>query len=128
MGGKTEQRRKILVADDTTTVRRIAARLLEGAGYQVLEAADGREALELAQNEHPDLILLDLLLPKMTGFDVLREIKKIGRVQKTPILIMSGVFRRDVLDFLQAAGVSGFLDKEQIKDSLLFRVEQILAA
>jgi len=64
----------------------------------------------------------------MTGFDVLREIKKIGRVRTTPILIMSGVFKKDVLDFLQAAGVAGFLDKEQIKDSLLFRVQQILAA
>jgi len=125
---KTEHRRKILVADDTVTVRKIAARLLASAGYDVLEAEDGRQALELAQNEHPDLILLDLLMPKMTGFDVLREIKKIGRVQKTPILIMSGVFKKDVLDFLQAAGVAGFLDKDQIKDSLLFRVEQILAA
>ena len=51
-----------------------------------------------------------------------------GRIKETPILIMSGVFKKDVLDFLQAAGVTGFLDKEQIKDSLLFRVQQILAA
>jgi len=125
---KTEHRRKILVADDTVTVRKIAAHLLTSAGYDVLEAEDGRQALELVQNEHPDLILLDLLMPKMTGFDVLREIKKIDRVKETPILIMSGVFKKDVLDFLQAAGVAGFLDKEQIKDSLLFRVQQILAA
>lgn len=125
---KTEHRRKILVADDTATVRKVAARLLAAAGYDVLEAEDGRQALELVQNEHPDLILLDLLMPKMTGFDVLREIKKIGRVKETPILIMSAVFKKDVLDFLHAAGVAGFLDKEQIKDSLLFRVQQILAA
>ncbi len=125
---RTEHRKKILVADDTATVRKIAARLLAAAGYDVLEAEDGRRALELVQNEHPDLILLDLLMPKMTGFDVLREIKKMGRIKETPILIMSGVFKKDVLDFLQAAGVTGFLDKEQIKDSLLFRVRQILAA
>jgi CheY-like chemotaxis protein len=125
---KTEHRKKILVADDTVTVRKVAARLLTSAGYDVLEAEDGKQALDLVQNEHPDLILLDLLMPKMTGFDVLREIKKIGRVKETPILIMSGVFKKDVLDFLQAAGVAGFLDKEQIKDSLLFRVQQILAA
>ena len=125
---KTEHRKKVLVADDTVTVRKVAARLLSSAGYQVLEAEDGRQALELVQNEHPDLILLDLLMPKMTGFDVLREIKRIGRVKETPILIMSGVFKKDVLDFLQAAGVAGFIDKEQIKDSLLFRVQQILAA
>ena len=125
---RTEHRKKILVADDTVTVRKVAARLLASAGYDVLEAEDGRQALDLVQNEHPDLILLDLLMPKMTGFDVLREIKRSGRVKETPILVMSGVFKKDVLDFLQAAGVAGFLDKEQIKDSLLFRVQQILAA
>ncbi len=124
---KTEHKKKILVADDTVTVRKVAAKLLESAGYDVLEAEDGLQALDLAQKEHPDLILLDLLMPKMTGFDVLREVKKAGRTKKTPILIMSGVFKKDVMDFLQASGVAGFLDKEQIKDSLLFRVQQILA-
>ena len=123
---KTEHRKKILVADDTLTVRKIAARLLSKAGYDVLEAEDGRAALDLVQKEHPDLILLDLLMPKMTGFDVLREIKKAGRLKETPILIMSGVFKKDVLDFLHASGVSGFVDKEQIKDSLVFRVQQLL--
>jgi CheY-like chemotaxis protein len=125
---KTEHKKKILIADDTVTVRKIAVRLLTTAGYDVLEAEDGRQALDLVQNEHPDLILLDLLMPKMTGFDVLREIKKTGRIKETPILIMSGVFKKDVLDFLQATGVTGFLDKEQIKDSLLFRVQQILSS
>jgi twitching motility two-component system response regulator PilG len=123
---KTEHRKKILVADDTATIRKVAAHLLSEAGYEVLEAEDGREALDLVQKEHPDLILLDLLMPKMTGFDVLREIKKAGRLKATPILIMSGVFKKDVLDFLQASGVSGFVDKEQIQDSLLFRVQQLL--
>ena len=125
---KTEHRKKVLVADDTVTVRKVAADLLARAGYEVIEATDGQQALELVQNEHPDLILLDLLMPKMTGFDVLREIKKTGRIRETPILIMSGVFKKDVLDFLHAAGVAGFLDKDRIKDSLLFRVQQILAA
>jgi CheY-like chemotaxis protein len=105
----------------------MAARLLSEAGYDVLEAEDGRQALDLAQKEHPDLIVLDLLMPKMTGFDVLREVKKAGRTKETPILIMSGVFKKDVMDFLHASGVAGFLDKEQIRDSLLFRVQQILS-
>jgi len=125
---KTEHKKKILVADDTITVRKVAARLLTAAGYDVVEAADGKQALDLVNNEHPDLILLDLLMPKMTGFDVLREIKKTSRVKQTPILIMSGVFKKDVLDFLQASGVTGFIDKEQIKDSLVFRVQQIFSA
>src|SRR2546422_4126139 len=92
---RTDHRKKILVADDTVTVRKVAARLLASAGYDVLEAEDGRQALDLVQNEHPDLILLDLLMPKMTGFDVLRESKRSGRVKETPILVMSGVFKKD---------------------------------
>jgi len=52
------------VADDTVTVRKVAARLLAAAGYDVLEAEDGRQALDMVQNEHPDLILLDLLMPR----------------------------------------------------------------
>jgi CheY-like chemotaxis protein len=123
---KIEHKKKVLIADDTATVRKIAARLLSSAGYDVVEAGDGREALNLVQKEHPDLILLDLLMPKMTGFDVLREIKKNERLKETPILIMSGVFKKDVLDFLQASGVAGFVDKEQIRESLLFRVQQVL--
>jgi CheY-like chemotaxis protein len=123
---KIEHKKKVLIADDTATIRKIAARLLSSAGYDVVEAGDGREALNLVQKEHPDLILLDLLMPKMTGFDVLREIKKNERLKETPILIMSGVFKKDVLDFLQASGVAGFVDKEQIRESLLFRVQQVL--
>ncbi|MCZ6696620.1 MAG: response regulator [Acidobacteria bacterium] len=123
---KTEHKKKVLVADDTATVRKIAASLLTSAGYDVVEAHDGRQALDLVEKEHPDLILLDLLMPKMTGFDVLREIKKSERLKETPILIMSGVFKKDVLDFLQASGVAGFVDKGQIRESLLFRVEQAL--
>ena len=123
---KTEHKKKVLVADDTATVRKIAASLLTSAGYDVIEAIDGRQALDLVEKEHPDLILLDLLMPKMTGFDVLREIKKSERLRETPILIMSGVFKKDVLDFLQASGVAGFVDKEQIRESLLFRIEQAL--
>ncbi|MFQ5876929.1 MAG: response regulator [Acidobacteriota bacterium] len=124
---RTEHKKKVLVADDTATVRRVATRVLVSAGYQVVEAEDGAMALDLVQKEHPDLILLDLLMPKMTGFDVLREIKRTDRIKETPILIMSGVFKKDVLDFLQASGVAGFVDKDQIKESLLFRVEQALS-
>src|SRR5207245_10660844 len=108
---KTEHKKKILVADDTVTVRKVAAKLLESAGYDVLEAEDGLQALDLAQKEHPDLILLDLLMPKMTGFDVLREVKKAGRTKKTPILIVSGVVETEVMQVHQDSGVDGLLGR-----------------
>ena len=71
--------------------------------------------------------LLDLLMPRMTGFDVLRELRGDERVKDTPVLAMSGVYKENILDFLHQIGASGFLDKQQLEESLVFRVQALLA-
>lgn len=121
-----ERRKTILVADDTRQVLDRAEKVLAGAGYHVLLAGDGEEALEMIRNEHPDVVVLDLLMPKMTGFDVLREIRNDDRVKDTPVLAMSGVYKDVILGFLQELGAHGFLDKGQIEDSLVFRIQNLL--
>jgi predicted Zn finger-like uncharacterized protein len=121
-----ERRKRILVADDARQVLDRAEKVLSGAGYHVLLAGDGEEALEMIRNEHPDLVVLDLLMPKMTGFDVLREIRHDDRVKNTPVLAMSGVYNDVILGFLQELGAHGFLDKGQIEDSLAFRIQSLL--
>lgn len=123
---REESRKKILVADDNELIRETARQMLEEAGYQVVVAEDGESALKRIREEYPDLVLIDLLMPRMTGFDVLREIKKEERLKDTPILVMSGVYKENVLKFLHQVGVQGFLDKENLQDSLLFRVKTIL--
>ena len=82
---------KILVVDDERTIREIARELLTSTGYEVLEASDGREALVMARKEQPVLIVLDLVMPGMSGIDVVREIRDDPRLKETPILIMSGI-------------------------------------
>ncbi len=119
---------KILVADDNERVRAFASGLLRAAGHDVLEAEDGVQALNLIKEKHPDLILLNLMLPLMTGYDVVEETQKDERIKGTPILLMSEVVsEKEVLGTLEAAGIVGFLDKRRIKESLVSRVQDILS-
>ena len=82
---------KILVADDDALIREIAANLLTSAGHDVLLAADGEQALGVVSSKQPDLIVLDLMMPKVPDFDVVREIRKDSRAGNTPILILSAL-------------------------------------
>jgi CheY-like chemotaxis protein len=125
---RTEHARRVLVADDTMLVRRMARMLLEEAGFEVIEAKDGLETMRRVREDHPDLVLLDLVMPKMTGFDVLREIRKDVRVREIPVLVMSGVYKEDIVIFLQQLGARGFIDKDTLHDSLVFRVSSVLPA
>jgi CheY-like chemotaxis protein len=121
------RKRTILVADDSEEVLRQCERLLAPGGYQVLLAQDGAEALRLIREEHPDVVVLDLLMPRMTGFDVLREIRQDERVKDTIVLAISSVYKDNILDFLHQLGAQGFLDKTQIQEALAFRVSTLLS-
>jgi CheY-like chemotaxis protein len=126
---KTIERRKtVLVADDSEAILRTCEEILAAVGYHVITAADGLETLRLVREEHPDLLLLDLLMPRMTGFDVLREIRGDERVRDTLVLAMSSVYKDEILGFLLQRGAQGFLDKQQIRESLAFRVQALLSA
>ncbi len=122
------RRKTVLVADDSERSLALAERLLTEAGYNVILAADGVEALRVLREGHPDLVLLDLLMPRLTGFDVLREVRQDERVKDTPVLAMSGVYRDNVIGFLQQLGARGFLDKSKLEETLVARVQAILPA
>ena len=120
---------KILVVDDEPAIRELAEDLLTSAGYNVLTARDGEQALRLVYDEHPDLILLDLMLPKMTGFHVLQEIKRNPRLGKIPILILSVLVSGDNTDAsIHELDVTGFIDKSEFVTSLVSRVQGILSS
>ncbi len=124
---KTEGK-KILVADDETTIRVVARGLLTSAGYEVLEAADGDQALNLTHEERPDLIVLDLVMPKVAGYEIVQGIRGDPFVKDTPILILSGfIFTKEIHDSLQEHGVTDFMSKSQMMTSLVSRVQEILS-
>ena len=82
----SETKKILVVEDDLVTQRMLSARL-EITGYDVITASDGEEALNKARKENPDLLILDLMLPKMTGYEVCRMLKFDDKYKKIPIII-----------------------------------------
>ncbi|MEO5952541.1 MAG: response regulator, partial [Chloroflexia bacterium] len=115
--------RTILVVDDEETLREMLGYNLRREGYKVLTAADGSEALRLAFDEHPDLIVLDIMLPGMSGFDVCRAVR---RQLTVPILMLSA--REEEIDKVLGLelGADDYLTKPFSLRELLARVRAML--
>ena len=90
-----EVRQKILVADDEASIRRILETRLKMVGYDVIVAEDGEEAVEVFNKTNPDLVVLDVMMPKMDGYGVTREIRRNSDV---PIIILTADFRNYTRD------------------------------
>lgn len=81
--------KKILLVDDSTTMIMMERMALAGSGYQLLAARDGEEAVKTARDQKPDLILLDVVMPKMDGFEVCRRLRAEGPTRDIPIIMVS---------------------------------------
>ena len=90
-GLKRKQSAKILVIDDDRSVIDLVQVILEAEGCTVLKALDGREGLRLAQEEHPDLIILDLVMPEISGFNVAYQLKHNPKTQTIPVIVMTSM-------------------------------------
>ncbi len=88
ISNETQDRERILVVDDEASIRRILETRLKMAGYEVITAADGEEALEAYSKNNPDLVILDVMMPKLDGYGVTREIRKNS---ETPIIILTAL-------------------------------------
>ncbi len=114
---------RILIVDDDVHIRELLRQELLEAGYRVGEAADGREALAHIRRERPDLVILDVLMPEMSGFDVAAVLKSDPQTMDLPILILSIVEDRDRGHHL---GVDGYLTKPVTAAVVLEEVERLL--
>jgi len=101
-------RPSVLVCDDEPNLRELI-RVSLGPGYAVHEAADGEEALTLARTLRPDLVILDLMMPKMNGFDVLSELKADPTLERTRVLVVTAQPASE--DEARAAGADGVIVK-----------------
>ena len=125
---ETKRKQKVLVVDDLRMIHEIASQLLTAAGYEALRAMNGKEALAVARKERPDLIVLDLVLPQKTGTDIAREMRTDPRLEKTPILIISGIVPGEsVSAALRNYGITEFISKDDLIPSLISRVQEILS-
>ena len=98
---------KILIVDDEETIREPLKEMLVQQGYEVLIAEDGKKGLDEARKKRPDLVLLDVNMPKMDGFTVLQELKKDKKSSDIPVFMLTS--RSTAEDI--AAGISGFAEK-----------------
>ena len=121
--------RRILVAEDDRFLRKAAEMALKRQGYTVLTAADGEEALRAARSVLPDLILLDLIMPKVNGFDVLQALKKEAPTAKIPVIVMSNLGQdRDVQQAMGAGAAAYFIKTDLSLQALVQRVEETLTS
>ena len=117
---------KILVIDNEVNIRKLTKANLTVSGYKVLVAPDGEEGLRLAQLEHPDLILLDLRMPGMSGWDVLMALRINRSLRRTPVIIMTATAPEAVEYQVRAMRTAGYVIKPFSADELLNTVRQVL--
>jgi CheY-like chemotaxis protein len=122
---------KILLVEDSKFLRLATERALARAGYEMSSAADGEEALRLAREKLPDLILLDMLLPKMSGPEVLAALKKDTATRAITVVVMTGMSEKNA-SRLQGDGAAGFLEKSALEldkgsEKLLTALKEIVA-
>jgi DNA-binding response OmpR family regulator len=125
---------KILVVDDDPDIRDVLVELLEGEGYQVITANDGKQGLEAVKKESPDLMILDLLMPVLDGFGVCKQLQdpRWSKWKNMPVLILTSVReevsqRRYELETGLSLNVDDYVEKPLDPDVVLDRVKNLLA-
>ncbi|MCY1393269.1 Sensor histidine kinase RcsC [compost metagenome] len=109
----------VLVVDDSVTVRKVTSRLLERHGMNVLTAKDGVDAMELLQEHTPDILLLDIEMPRMDGFEVATQVRRDPRLQAVPIIMITSRTGEKHRDRAMAIGVNDYLGKPYQESVLL---------
>lgn len=121
--------KKILFIEDESALQRALTTVLSEEGYAVLSALDGESGLRLAEEERPDAILLDLILPKKSGFEVLEALKKDPALSRIPVLILSNLERSGDVEKALELGATTYLVKTNYKlGEILAKIKQTLAA
>ncbi len=117
----------ILIVEDTKFFAKFIGDKLTKEGYEVIYAFDGEQALIMIKNLKPTLIILDLLLPKIDGFEIISRVKSSLELRHIPILAMSEVYvKLENIAYVHSLGADGFILKKAIKDNLIFRVKQLI--
>jgi len=107
---------KILLVEDSKTIRKENESALQNAGYEVICAEDGESALQMAQEQHPDLILLDMILPRMSGPEVLKHLKSEPATAEIPVVVLSGLSEKNREKLLEE-GAEEYLEKNSLMPS-----------
>ena len=117
--------KKILIVDDEEIVRRVLSSLLKKEGYEVIEAEDGEAGVELAKKEDPDVILMDLTMPRMGGLEACRLLKKDEKTKNIPVLVITALGGENKTEAINA-GIDDFVSKPFDAEEISIRVKSML--
>lgn len=117
---------RILVAEDEADIRFMTCFTLRYGGFEVIEAVDGAQALELAQQVAPDLILLDAKMPRLDGYEACRRIKALPAIQHIPVVFVSALGQEQEIARGRTAGAVDYLLKPYVPEDLINKVRSIL--
>jgi two-component system chemotaxis response regulator CheY len=120
------QQQTILAVDDSASMRQMVRFTLEGAGYKVVQAADGVEALELARNGPVDLVLTDVNMPRMDGIALVRELRSLDSYKFVPMLVLTTESGQETKMRGKQAGATGWIVKPFNPEQLLATIGRVL--
>lgn len=118
--------KSILAVDDSTSMRQMVAFTLKGAGYQVTEAADGQQALDIAKTRAFDMVLSDVNMPVMNGIELIKNLRTLPNYKFTPILMLTTEAGTEKKMEGKSAGATGWIVKPFNPDQLLNTVNRVL--
>ena len=118
--------KKLLIVDDEDGVRALVRMTLDNGLFQIIEASEGLEALDLAREYHPDLVLLDVMLPDVSGMDICRKIKDDPDLASTTVVMLTARAQTSDVGDAEEAGADGYFTKPFSPIALTRKVESIL--
>ena len=121
-----EMAKKILITDDEPGVVKILGMRLKANGYQIIAAHDGATAIEIAHQEKPDLIILDIKMPGTDGYSVFEELKASADTMSIPIVFFSALLPEQAREKTTQLGADGFISKSADPDEILTKITEIL--
>ena len=119
--------KKILIIEDEAALQKMMGDLLSQEGYKIIPAFNGKAGLDLAKNENPDLIILDLVMPQVDGFEVLEKLKREKDTQQIPVIVLTNLEAMDTINRVIELGAAAYLIKANYElYEVLEKVKQIL--
>ncbi|MDP2912016.1 MAG: response regulator [Candidatus Omnitrophota bacterium] len=121
-----DTKKKILIIDDEEDIQKLLKIRLEQDSFAVVTAGDGASGAKIAEQEMPDLILMDIMMPNVDGYSCLKEIRNNQKTKNIPVIMLSGKEEEKVRDLFAFQKISGYVEKPFELDNLVAKVKEVL--